>query len=55
MFHITAKWLHNGTVVAQVCNLLYRRFEIGCACETATIVEHSSGSQNAILRYGTRC
>jgi len=37
--------------VAQICNLPYRRFVIGCASESLSAVALADRPQNAILRY----
>ena len=39
-------------IVAQICNLPYRRFVIGWALKTCGCVEPARAPQNAILRYG---
>src|SRR6185295_2580505 len=38
-------------LVAQICNLPYRRFVIGRASETSSALELADVPQNAILRY----
>ena len=38
-------------VVAQICNLPYRRFVIGRACENSSALALADAPQNAILRY----
>jgi hypothetical protein len=39
-------------VVAQICNLPYRRFVIGGASENSSALALAGVPQNAILRYG---
>jgi hypothetical protein len=39
------------SVVAQICNLPYRRFVIGRACENSSALALADATQNAILRY----
>ena len=39
------------SLVAQICNLPYRRFAIGKACESSGAPALAHGPQNAILRY----
>src|SRR6266852_133929 len=41
-----------GQVVAQICNLPYRRIAFCGAAEMPAAPGLSAGSQNAILRYG---
>ena len=38
-------------LVAQICNLLYRRFVIGTAPENSSVLAGANALQNAILRY----
>ena len=39
--------------VAQICNLPYRRFVIGRASESSSVLALADVAQNAILRYTT--
>jgi hydrogenase/urease accessory protein HupE len=39
-------------LVAQICNLLYRRFVIGRASDGSSVLAVADAPQNAILRYG---
>ena len=41
----------SGGNVAQICNLLYRRFAIGTVEEQTDALAIASGKQNTILRY----
>src|SRR6516164_5466359 len=40
-----------ASIVAQICNLLYRRVALGCARKFSEAVRICDDSQNAILRY----
>jgi hypothetical protein len=41
-----------GTVVSPICNLLYRRFEIGRVSDNSSAFVLTGGLRNAIPRYG---
>ncbi|MBI2946846.1 MAG: hypothetical protein HYY23_04315 [Verrucomicrobia bacterium] len=42
----------NRLIVAQIFNLLYRRFEIGRVLKQSTALHCADAPQNAIPRYG---
>ncbi len=47
-----ADWEYVLSVVAQICNLLYRRFSIGRGVGKSSALAVADAPQNAILRYG---